>query len=305
MATGKPPPRTVASLDKAALQSGIDKLGRSVKDLQEFEIAEITDSGDARLEHMQRKANSLLAELLGIGSTEYKKYSVDALEGTLDTTFGDRYSMDEYREAIRASIDLAVDKLNAARRMLSDQLSDRLTEAPAPKPPMTPAPTAAPTPAPVKSSPPPAIPPEPTRMNKPASAPSTSTPESGNRRVLILGGSGDTTVQVIDFLEQMGLEAAILDAPSVDRLDALRDAAFALVMPSEDTDAPATMLAIGFMLAALGRPRICLLAAQTQATSNALQGVLRIAPDDTGVWRLLLAREMKRAGLEVDLNRAI
>jgi hypothetical protein len=36
-----------------------------------------------------------------------------------------------------------------------------------------------------------------------------------------------------------------------------------------------------------------------------LDGVLRVSPDDTGVWRLLLAREMKRAGLDVDLNKAL
>ena len=142
-------------------------------------------------------------------------------------------------------------------------------------------------------------------MNKPASSPSSSPQESANRRVLILGDGGDTTVQVLELLEQVGLESAILDAPSVERLDALRDAAFALLMPSEKTEDAATMLAIGFMLAVLGRERICLLAAPDQAASSVLQGVLRVAPDDAGLWRLLLAREMKRAGLDVDLNKAI
>ena len=142
-------------------------------------------------------------------------------------------------------------------------------------------------------------------MNKPTSSPSTAPQESANRRVLILGDGGDTTVQVLELLEQVGLESAILDAPSVERLDALRDAAFALLMPSEKTEGAATMLAIGFMLAVLGRERICLLAAPDQATSSVLQGVLRVAPDDAGLWRLLLAREMKRAGLDVDLNKAL
>jgi hypothetical protein len=140
-------------------------------------------------------------------------------------------------------------------------------------------------------------------MNKPTTP--SSSQEGASRRILILGDGGDTTVQVLEFLEQMGMESAILDAPSVERLDALRDAAFALLMPSEKTEGPATMLAIGFMLAVLGRQRICLLAAPDQATSSALEGVLRVAPEETGVWRLLLAREMKRAGLDVDLNKAL
>jgi hypothetical protein len=141
-------------------------------------------------------------------------------------------------------------------------------------------------------------------MSKP-NAESSPASEGGNRRVLILGDGGDTTVQVLEFLEQMGMESAILDTPSVERLDALRDAGFALLMPSQENEGAATMLAIGFMLAVLGRQRICLLASPGQATSSVLDGVLRVSPDDTGVWRLLLAREMKRAGLDVDLNKAL
>jgi hypothetical protein len=142
-------------------------------------------------------------------------------------------------------------------------------------------------------------------MNKPTSAPADPSQQTGNRRVLVLGHGGDTAGQIIDFLGQMDLEPAVIDAPTVDRLDALRDAAFAVLLPSEDMEAPATMLSIGFMLAVLGRSRICLMAETGQSVPGVLEGVLRVAPDDTGVWRLLLAREMKRAGLDVDLNRAL
>ena len=41
------------------------------------------------------------------------------------------------------------------------------------------------------------------------------------------------------------------------------------------------------------------------ALPTVLLGATTIAIDDSGVWRLLLAREMKRAGLDVDLNRAL
>ena len=126
-----------------------------------------------------------------------------------------------------------------------------------------------------------------------------------SQRILILGNAGDAAVQAIEFLEDLGLEPAILDTPSVDQLDALRDAAFALVLPSEDTESGATMLAIGFLLAVLGRSRICLLSEPGQTVPAALEGALTITPDDSGIWRLLLGRELKRAGLDVDLNRAL
>jgi hypothetical protein len=311
MSNGKPAPRSIASLDKDALQSGVEKLGRSIKELQDFKVAEIGERGDVRLDHLRRRANNNLSDIVGIGSAEYKKHSVPALDASLDTTFGERYSMEEIHDALKAGIKQAVQNFTALRKLLSDELAGKSDEAAAPPPapppapappPPAPAPEPVPAPAPAKSKPEPTPSPEPTRMNKPT-APAPS-PEGGNRRVLILGDGGDTTVQLLEFLEQLGLESAILDTPSVERLDSLRDAAFALLMPSPDSEGASTMLAIGFMLAVLGRQRICLLAAPGQATSSVLEGVLRIAPDETGVWRLLLAREMKRAGLDVDLNKA-
>lgn len=40
-------------------------------------------------------------------------------------------------------------------------------------------------------------------------------------------------------------------------------------------------------------------------TTDLLDGVLYIPFDDHGAWRLRLARELKGAGFEVDINRAI
>lgn len=124
-------------------------------------------------------------------------------------------------------------------------------------------------------------------------------------RVAILGLGGDAVGDACEFVEQLGLEAAILDAVSVDQLDGLRNVAFLLLLPGDKSDAPAAMLAIGFMLAVLGRNRMACLLSEEGALPDVLKGATSISVDDAGLWRLLLAREMKRAGLEVDLNRAI
>jgi hypothetical protein len=141
-------------------------------------------------------------------------------------------------------------------------------------------------------------------MNKPAPASTPAREGANTRRVLVLG-AGTGAAEAVEFLGSLDLEPAILDAPSVDKLDALRDATYAIVLPAEGDESPPMYIAIGFMLAALGRSRICLMAPDGQAVAPALEGSFRITPDDAGVWRLLLAREMKRAGLEVDLNRAL
>jgi voltage-gated potassium channel Kch len=135
-------------------------------------------------------------------------------------------------------------------------------------------------------------------MNKPAPSPSTSASKS---RVLVLG-SGDAGAHAAELLDQLGMDIAILDAPSVDRLDAARDAGYAIVVAGDGDDGGSMMLAVGFLLALLGRSRIVLLGGTPPA---ALAGCVQVPVDDEGLWRLLLAREMKKAGMEVDLNRAL
>lgn len=129
---------------------------------------------------------------------------------------------------------------------------------------------------------------------------SASSRTAAKSPVLLLG-SGDAGAHAAELLNHLGMDAAIIDAPSVDRLDAARNCGYAIVVPGNDADS-STMLAVGFMLALLGRPRIALLGGQVPA---ALAGCVHVPFDDAGLWRLLLAREMKKAGLDVDLNRAI
>ena len=134
-------------------------------------------------------------------------------------------------------------------------------------------------------------------MNKPQSAASSSTART---RVLVLG-AGDEGASAAELLNELGMDIAILDSPSVDRLDAARDVGYAVVVSGKKAD-DAMLLAVGFMLALLGKSRIALVGGEPPA---ALEGCVCVPLDDGGLWKLLLAREMKKAGLDVDLNRAL
>jgi threonine dehydrogenase-like Zn-dependent dehydrogenase len=131
----------------------------------------------------------------------------------------------------------------------------------------------------------------------------TATASSRNavKSPVLLLGSGDAGGHAAELLSHLGMDTAIIDAPSVERLDAARSCGYAIVVPGREAG-DSTMLAVGFMLALLGRSRIALLGGDAPA---ALAGCVHVPLDDEGLWRLLLAREMKKAGLEVDLNRAI
>jgi hypothetical protein len=66
---------------------------------------------------------------------------------------------------------------------------------------------------------------------------------------------------------------------------------------------PERQLELGFLLGVLGPDRICVL--QQGTAGSPLAGLAHHAVDDAGVWRLVLAREMKKAGLDIDLNKAL
>jgi hypothetical protein len=134
-------------------------------------------------------------------------------------------------------------------------------------------------------------------MNKPAHPSSSS---ASKTRVLVLG-SGDAAIEAAELLNGLDIDIAILETASVDRLEAARDANYAIVVADNDSG-DEMLLGVGFMLALLGKQRIALLGGDPPA---ALAGCVRIPLDDEGLWKLLLAREMKKAGLEVDLNRAL
>jgi hypothetical protein len=133
-------------------------------------------------------------------------------------------------------------------------------------------------------------------MNSPTSAPAQRTP-----RVALVCRDDAAGEAITTFVADLGLEPVISLQPqagaSLDALEALRQADFALVLQTD------RLLEVGFLLAVVGRQRLRVL--QAAGSSDALPGVPQLTLDDGGLWRLLLAREMKQAGLAVDLNKAM
>jgi len=65
------------------------------------------------------------------------------------------------------------------------------------------------------------------------------------------------------------------------------------------------MLELGFFLGRLGRKRVCALYQEGVEIPSDYSGVLFVPLDARGAWRLGLARELKAAGLDIDLNKAV
>ncbi|MEZ6193959.1 MAG: nucleotide-binding protein [Phycisphaerales bacterium] len=61
---------------------------------------------------------------------------------------------------------------------------------------------------------------------------------------------------------------------------------------------------LGYFLGLLNRQRVCALYSPGVEIPSDYQGVLFIPADEAGAWKLQLAKEMKAAGLPVDMNDA-
>src|SRR5262249_17157379 len=62
---------------------------------------------------------------------------------------------------------------------------------------------------------------------------------------------------------------------------------------------------LGYFVGRLGRSRVCALHKGDVEILSDYDGIVYVSMNDPQGWRLLLAREIKAAGIDVDLNKAV
>lgn len=117
-----------------------------------------------------------------------------------------------------------------------------------------------------------------------------------------------------EFVAQLGLEAVVIperlgagDGTFAERAGILSGVDFAIFLVSADDLGVASpvLFEIGVAVGALDRGRICFVLEDKPGRVPDLEGIVCHTLDSAGVWRLLLARGMRQAGLDVDLNKAM
>lgn len=143
--------------------------------------------------------------------------------------------------------------------------------------------------------------------------------------VFIVHGHDVATKQVIArFVEKFHLKATILDEQAskgqtiIDKFEEHADkAGFAIVLltpddigaPKDQTDdlksraRQNVILELGYFLCGLGRERVCVLYKEGVERPSDIQGIVYIPLNNPNEWQLKLAKEMKQAGLPIDLNK--
>lgn len=145
--------------------------------------------------------------------------------------------------------------------------------------------------------------------------------------VFIVHGHDDTAkVTVARFVEKLGLKAIILhEQPNkgqtiIEKFESnASNAGFAIVLLTPDDIAASkaspedtmfrarqnVVLELGFFCGALGRDKVCVLYKDEIEIPSDYLGVIYTPLDNDDGWHLKLAKEMKEAGLDVDLNNAL
>lgn len=146
-----------------------------------------------------------------------------------------------------------------------------------------------------------------------------------NKKIFIVHGHDEAAKQTVArFIEKLGLESIILHEQSnkgrtiIEKFEHYSEVGFAVVLMTPDDIGASVddknnlkprarqnvILELGFFLGKLGRERVCALYKNVEMPSD-YDGVLYLEMDDRGSWHLELAREIKAAGIDVDLNKII
>lgn len=149
---------------------------------------------------------------------------------------------------------------------------------------------------------------------------------SNSRRIFIVHGHDNETKETVArFSEKLGLETIILhEQPNggktiIEKFEKHAEVGYAIVLLTPDDEGYPTgkpeqvqsrarqnvILELGYFMGILGRNRVCALVKENVEIPSDFQGVLYIPIDNYGAWKLLLAKEIKEAGIEIDLNKAL
>ena len=151
---------------------------------------------------------------------------------------------------------------------------------------------------------------------------STETTSTANsRKVFLVHGHSDAVKHdVARFLEKLKLDVIILDEKPnrsrtiIEKFEQNSDVDFAIVLLTpDDTCGSGTaatkrarqnvVLELGYFFGKLGREKVCAIHVEGIDLPSDIHGVIWVPYDANGGWRLKIAREIRAAGIEVDLNR--
>jgi len=147
-------------------------------------------------------------------------------------------------------------------------------------------------------------------------AATTGAASNGHKVLFVSHGPKDpSTEAVLLFIQQLSLPLMEADHTNglIDTLEGRNDMGFVVVMNAGDhveqgklSLSEQSMFKLGYCAGKLGLKRMCMMHGPAHpAAGGETHGIAHLAVDGNGGWQLHLARQMKRAGMDIDLNRLV
>lgn len=155
---------------------------------------------------------------------------------------------------------------------------------------------------------------------------SSHTPIHGHKIFLVHGHDESALHETARFLGKLDQEVIILrEQPNqgrtiIEKFEDYADVGFAIVLLTHDDKGGSITASVesqqprarqnvifefGYFIGRLGRNRVCALYRPGVEIPSDYSGVLYQELDDKGGWRLQLAKELRAAGMTVDMNKAL
>ncbi|AHK20994.1 DNA-binding protein [Yersinia similis] len=145
-------------------------------------------------------------------------------------------------------------------------------------------------------------------------------------KVFIVHGQDDLArLEVSSFLSKLGLEPIVLHEQAssgstiIEKIEKYTDVGFGVVLYTPcDTGAKQSVepeyrprarqnvvFEHGYLIGKLSRKNVCALVKGDVETPNDISGVVYVLQDIAGAWKLMLAKELKSSGYNIDMNKVL
>ena len=281
------PPQS-ATLNVEQMKSALPRLEMRIRELHNFNPTEVTRRDDPRIKVLEHAVDDFLTRTFGTGTVEYKRYGSAKILDTAGIRTRHTVPLNEVIQGLRNGKGRAIEILEGIKKIFLEEINL----------------------APPESA---------SQLVRDFQSNSTS------REIFVVHGSDHGTRDTVArFMEKLGLLPIILDEEaSKGRTihQKFRDhssVAYAVILfTPDDRGGPAdsseplrprprqnVVYELGFFSAKLGDRNVCVLYSDGVEIPSDLSGVIYVPLDNDGAWKIRLAKEIKAAGIEIDMNKA-
>lgn len=275
--------KTQANLSIQQMRDALPKIDRRLDELNNFDVGSVTKYGDAKVSAIEQKLDSFLVATFGSDTVEYDRYRWIA--HIMPMTFWPDMTAYDVQKGVSEGLESSKAQLEGMKSLFLEEIENQSED---------------------------------------VAAVEVTSPVTASTDVFIVHGHDDNLKnQVARLIEGFGLRPIILhEQPNggktiIEKFEehsAKAGFAIALLTP-DDIGGSASkpelqnsrarqnvILEQGYFFGKLGRARVCALYVEGVELPSDLSGILYIKQDEVGTWKYQIAKEMKAAGLPVDLN---